>query len=192
MYSYDVALNPGTQPAELEVAVKKLGGTFAAEIPQAELQLREIIWTLPGGRGNVRYVYDHFVDVATVRAESPKHGEPAEIAYELSAHIDLRDVDALLKLVGAADAHDRAYALSALAVITPRFYGDVFDAICAALESPDAPMRWVAMKCIARWPYFQFVERLRAHARREDDDALRTETERLAADVEAHGRRGTL
>jgi hypothetical protein len=190
MYFMDVALNRGTKPAELGTAVEKLGGIFAQEIPRGEVQLHELIWTLPEGRGNVRYVYDHFVDVATVRAESPKFGEPGEIVFELSKHIDVFDVNQMVKLAGSSDEAIRGYALGALAVITPEFYGDVFDAFCAALESPDASMRWVAMRCIARWPYFQFAARLRAHAKKEPDEELRKEAGRLAADIVAHGRRG--
>jgi hypothetical protein len=85
-----------------------------------------------------------------------------------------------------------AYALRALAAITPRFRADVFDLFCDSLESPLPEMRGLAMKCIARWPYFQFVARLRDRATREENEVLRTEALRLADDVAANGRRGTL
>jgi hypothetical protein len=192
VFKYDVALNLGAGAADLGSAVEKLGGAFAQEIPQGELQLHELIWILPNGRGTVRYVYDHFVDVATVRAESPKALEPGEIVFDLSKHIAVYDVDALLKLANDPNSGTRAYAISALAVITPEFRGDVFKAICAALESPEPSMRWVAMKSIARWPWFKFAARLRAHAEKEQDEALRAEAVRLAADIVAHGKRGTL
>jgi hypothetical protein len=192
MYSKEVALNPGTKPAELEAAVHKLGGTFAVEFPRGELQLHELVWELPDGRGSVRYIHDHLVEVTTARADSAIFGEPSEILLALSPHIELFDEDGLLGIVRTAPVEDRSYALVALGVITPELRADVFDAICDALESPAPPVRWAAMKSIAQWPYVQFVERLRAHAAREQDDALRNEAERLAADVEAHGRRGTL
>ena len=189
-YSKEAALKPGTKRADVEAAVQRLGGRFATEFPKGEIQLHEVVWELPDGRGSVRYIHDHIVDVTTARADTTIFGEPAKILLDLSKHIDLYEEDDLLDMIDPGRADDRSFALRALAVITPDFRVDVFDAICDALESPDAPMRRVAMKCIAQWPYVRFVARLRAHAKMEPDAALRTEAEHLAADVEAKGRRG--
>ena len=188
MYSKEVALNPGTKSADLEAAVRAIGGTFATEFPRGEVHLHEVVWALPDGRGSVRYIHDHVMDVTTARADSELFGEPGAILLDLAPHIDLYEVDGLIALLPVATAADRPYVLRALAVITPEFRGDVFDAICDALESPEASMRWAAMKAIAQWPYIAFVDRLRARALRESDPALREEAESLAADVGANGR----
>lgn len=191
-YHYDVVLPAGKGEADVRSVLEQIGATWAQEIPAGELQLYEQIWRLPGGRGAVRYVYDHFVGIPTVRAESDISGEPGEILFELERSLPFLDIPDLVKGARSTDKAERSYSLRGLAAIAEELYGDIFNAIATALNDPDPEMRSLALLCISRWPHYRFAERLESLAATETVPELKDEAIRLAAEVRAHGRRGTL
>jgi len=189
-YHYEAALPPGFTREAFRQAVEPLGARFVQAIPKGPLQLQEDIWLLPAGRGALRYIHDHFVDVAVVRAESDVVGRPAELMRELEPVLPCLYTGALLKLAATGDPSARAFAICALAVTTRSYGSDVFDAICRVLRDPDPQQRGIAMRAIARWPYFRFAAELDSLAANESVPELQREAVRLAGDLRAHGRRG--
>ncbi len=190
-YKFDAALPEGFTPARVKDVMEARGCIWAQRIPAGELQLAEEIWLLPGERGAVRFVQDHFVDVPSIRAESDIHGEPARILADLGSDLPLLYAGELSKRANSASP-ERTYALRALAVIMPDYDGRVVSAYKAALKDPDPAIRMLAMRCISRYPHFVFARELESLAETEPEHKLREEAVQLAKDLRAHGRRGTL
>jgi hypothetical protein len=188
-YHYEAALPPGFTREAFQQPVELRGAGFVQRIPRGPQQLEEDIWLLADGRGALRYIYDHFVDVAVARAESDVFGRPADIMREFEPVLPFLYTGALMKLTASKDPATRAHAISALAVTTRIYGADVFGAIRDALFDDDPHMRHIAMKAIARWPYFRFARELDRLAETEVDPELKREAVRLAQDLREHGRR---
>jgi hypothetical protein len=189
-YHFDAALPFELTLEAFRTAVESRGAELAEHIARGPARLEETIWRLPGEPTAVRYIRDHFVDVAFARIESERRGRPADAMRELEAVIEFRYAPDLLRQTGSTDPGTRAYALRSLAVTTPSYRVDVYDAICAALFDGDPRLRGTAMTAIARWPYARFAGELERLAATEAVPELQREAVRLAADLVAHGRRG--
>lgn len=189
-YYFDAALPENGTLDDVKRVMEARGYTWVQRIPKAELQLAEEIWRLPDDRGAVRYVYDHFVEVPSIRAESDIHGEPAKILIDLERDLPMLHIEDLTKQVQSPP--QRIYALRALAAITTTFHGDVIAAFKAAIKDPDPAIRRLAMVVISRYPYFVFVRDLEQQAAAEPDPEIKEEALRLAKDLREHGKRGTL
>lgn len=189
-YHFDAALPFGFTIDAFRTAVESRGAQLAHHIPRGPQQLEETVWLVDNGRSAIRYVFDHFVEVPFVRAESEVFGHPANLMRELEPVLPLQYVRALLNQTSSGDPVIRAYALRALSVITPSYRADVFRAICAALFDGDPRLRGTAMKAIARWPYVRFARELDKLAQSEAVPELQREAVRLAGDLRKHGRRG--
>jgi hypothetical protein len=189
-YHYDAALPPGFTLDAFQTAVETRGGRFAHQLPRGPLQLAESIWRWEDEPSGIRYIYDHFVDVAFARVESETYGRPANLMYELEAVLPFQYTEQLREQAASDDAATRAHAIRALAVTTPSFRIDVFDVIREALFDADPRLRGTAMKAIARWPYVRFAAELDQRAQTETVPELQREAVRLAADLRQHGRRG--
>ncbi|MFN0245413.1 MAG: hypothetical protein ACKV2T_00810 [Kofleriaceae bacterium] len=189
IYSYDIAIEPGVTLSEVETAIGKLGGVFAQEIPATDKQLFERIWRLPDD-AVVRYVYDRYVDVATIRAETPHLAQPARIVESVSAVLPLTDRIELNNRARGKDPTDRRFAIRAYAALANEYDADLVSALNEALTDQDAGVRDDAIRAIRRWPHFVFAARLdKVAATEPDPDRAHVMTE-LAENVRLHGRRG--
>lgn len=189
-YHYDSALPEDWRYENVKPALESKGLKWVHSIPKEELQLAEEIWMFPDGQSAARYVFDHFVDVPSIRTESKINGLPTQLAMSLEGVLHLTYVEDLTNQASSQDPSERGYAMRALAVITPIFRGDVFDVLRDGLNDPDREMRRIALRSIARWPYFQFVKELEALMGREEDSLLQEQIANLAADIRRSGRRG--
>jgi hypothetical protein len=189
-YSFDAALPENFGIDNVKQVMEARGYTWAQRIPQEELQLAEEIWRLPNNRGAVRYVYDHFVEVPSIRAESDIHGEPSKILMDLQRDLPFLYTGALTKQA-LSSSLERIYALRALAATTPMFHGDVISAFKAALKDPDPAIRRLALVCISRYPSFVFAQELDDQAAIESDLKIKENQLALAKDLREHGKRGT-
>lgn len=190
-YYYDAALPPATTKEMVEQEVKSRGCQWAHDIPAKDLQFSERIWLLPGQRGSIRYVYDHFVDVATIRAESDIHGEPTKILGDYAQNLKLLFTENLVDQSFAPSAI-REYALRALAASTEHFNGEVIDSFKAAAEDSDIAIRRLSLICISRYPAFSLAHVLEEQAAVETDAKLQADQLALAKDIRERGKRGTL
>ncbi|MFN0245414.1 MAG: hypothetical protein ACKV2T_00815 [Kofleriaceae bacterium] len=188
IYTYDVAIEPVTL-SEVETAIEKLGGVFAQEIPAADKQLFERIWRLPDD-AVVRYVYDRYVDVGVLRAETPHFGQPARIVDRVSKVLPLTDLMELTRRASGKDLNDRRFAIRASAALVDEYDGDVEALIDEALTDRDPGVRDDAIRAIERWPHYVFAERLDEVAATETDPERAKTMRDLAANVRLHGRRG--
>jgi hypothetical protein len=190
-YFFDAALPESFRLDDVKQVMEARGYPWAQRIPAAELQLGEEIWRLPDGRGAVRYVYDHFVEVPSIRAESDIPDEPTKTLLDLERDLPFLYIEDLTKQARSS-SRERIYALRALAAITPVSHGGVISAYKAAIKDPDPAIRRLVMVCIARYPYFIFVKELEQQAVIDPDPKLKEEELDLAKDLREHGRRGTL
>jgi hypothetical protein len=190
-YFFDAALPENFGLDDVKQVMEARGYTWAQRIPQAELQLAEEIWRLPNNRGAVRYVYDHFVEVPSIRAESDIHGEPSKILMDLQRDLPFLYTGALTKQALSSSSRERIYALRALAATTTMFHGDVILALKAALKDPDPAIRRLALVCISRYPSFVFAQELDDQAVIESDLKIKEDQLALAKDLREHGKRGT-
>jgi len=176
-------------------AVKRVmeakGYEWAQRISKHELQLAEEIWSLPNDLGAVRYVYDHFVDVPSVRAESDLDGEPSKILTDLERELPFLYTGALTKQA-MSSLPERAYALRALAASTERYHGGVIKAFKAAVKDPDPAIRELALVCIGRYPAFALAQDLDDQAVLEPEGKIQQNQLALAKDLRERGKRGTL
>jgi len=190
-FNFDAALPEDYTLAQVKSVMDARGYEWVQRIPAAELQLAEEIWRLPEGKGIVRYVFDHFMDVPSIRAESDINGEPARIITDLGRDLPFLYIEPLLK-AARASGRERAYALRALAVITPFYNGGVASVLRAALQDADPGMRRLGLRTLSRYPYFTFAKDLDTMAASEADPELKADAIRLAKDLREQGRRGTL
>lgn len=188
-YNYDAVVSPECSEDDIRSVLKDRKARKVGDIPSDSTQLREEIWGVPSG-DRIRIVWDHFMDVVSLRAESQTPNEPAELVFSLRKQLGLQEIGDLVRLAQKKDSASRSFAVRGLATIASSYYSDIADAIKAALADEDPGMRAVALRCIARWPHFVFVEALERQAKVERDDGLRREEIRLAKDVRKHGRRG--
>jgi len=190
-HSLDAGLPEKCSLEQVKQVMDKRGYAWAHRIPAEELQLAEEIWRLPDDRGAVRYVYDHILEVPFFRAESDIHGEPTKILIDLQNDLPFLYIEDFLLEAEAANP-GRRYALRALAVITTMYRGDVIAAFKAAIVDSDPTIRKLALICVARYPAFSFAKELDTRAAVESDPDLKERQLKLAGDLRAHGKRGTL
>jgi hypothetical protein len=190
-YFFDAALPERFGLDSVKRVMEARGYKWAQRIPKQELQLAEEIWSLPDDRGAVRYVYDHFVDVPSIRAESDIHGEPSKILTDLERDLPFLYTGALTKQA-MSSSPERAYALRALAASTERYHGGVITAFKAAIKDPDPAIRELVLVCIGRYPAFVFAQDLDDQAAVEPDPKIQQNQLALAKDLREHGKRGTL
>lgn len=187
----DAALPPECSFEQVKQAFDaQPGWSWVQRIPAGEQQLHEEIWRVDDDRGAMRYVFDHFVDVPTIRAESDIGGMVALLMEQLEPLLPIQYPNDLVRLTRSEDRASRAFALRGLAAVQEGFRGDVFRAFRDALFDEDCQMRGLALTCISRYPWFQFVNVLEEAAMREIVDVLRTEQLRLAESIRQHGKRG--
>ena len=168
------------------------GYEWVQGISKQELQLAEEIWRLPNGRGAVRFIYDHFVEVPMIRAESDIHGEPFNILTDLASDFPVLHTSALTKQATSSSLAETVYALRALAASTERYHGSVLKTFKAAIMDPDPAIRELILVCIGRYPAFAFAQDLQEQAAVESDPKIKEQQLALANDLLQHGRRGTL
>jgi hypothetical protein len=171
-------------------AFEAQGWVWVQSIPAQEAQFHEEIWLADRDRGAARYIYDHFLDLTIIRAESNIGGMVAVLLQQLEGPLPILYADQLVELTSSEDPWTRAFALRGLAAITERFYGDVFRALKDAILDPDPQMRGVALRCLTRYPWFQFIKVLQEAASRETVPELRAEQLALAEDIRKYGKRG--
>jgi len=88
-YSYYEALPEAFSLERVKQVFEGRGYRWVQRFPAGELQLQEEIWELPEDRGAVRYIFDHFVEVPSIKAESDIHGEPTKILADLVPDLPL-------------------------------------------------------------------------------------------------------
>lgn len=189
-HKFDAALPESFSLEQVKRVMEARGCTWVQRIPEGEQQLAEEIWLLPDDRGAVRCVYDHFVEVPSIRAESDIHGEPAKILIDLEHDLPFLYIEDLTKQLDP-NTPQRRYALRALASITTMFRGDVVSAFKAAIKDPDPSIRKLAIICVSRYPSFVFAKELDEQAAVEPDPEIKERQLHLASDLRSHGKRGT-
>jgi hypothetical protein len=189
-YKFDAALPEGFTAEPVKSVMEMRGAKWKQRFEAGELQFAEEIWTLPKDRGAVRYVFDHFVEVPYIRAETDIANMATEILSDLESNLPLSYVENFTKQI-APGAPTRRYALRALAAITPIYRGDVINAFKAAIHDPDADFRWLSIACVSRYSSFVFAKELDEQAAVEPDAELQEAQRKLAADLRVNGRRGT-
>ena len=187
-YSMDAALPEGFTLDGFRERMDALGYHWVQRIPAGERQLQEEIWELPNGRGAVRYVWDHFVDVPSVRAESDQRGAPGDILHELDAHLPLLHPGKLERMTRSTEPGERRYALRALASVITDFDWGVVEELRTALKEDDPSMRRLALDAIARYPYKVFTSDLDELGKTDPDDSLKKEARDLADDLRKRGK----
>ncbi|MBJ6762755.1 hypothetical protein JGU66_18480 [Myxococcaceae bacterium JPH2] len=166
------------------------GWTWVQRIPAAEGQFLEEIWLVDGNRGAVRYIRDHFLDVSILRAESNVDLMVGGILNELEPLLHTFRLLTLMKMGDAADPRERAFALCGMAAIGERFYAGIFNALKSAAGDPDPRFRELAVRCISRYPWFQFIKVLQEVSARETVPELRESQLALIDGIRQHGKRG--
>jgi len=146
-------LSPKLSFEEFKLAIESFGGRWVQRIPKGEAQLWEEIWELPDNRGNVRYIFDHYVAIPYVSAESDRYGAPGNIIRDLLAKADLPIIDRgqLERLGKSPDVADRKFSLRGYVATTDRFHWGVVQGIEAALKDPVprcAPRHWWPLHAI--------------------------------------------
>src|SRR6266704_4954393 len=120
-YFMNAALPAQLSLEEFKHVMEALGLRWVQHIPKAEMQLHEEIWELPGDRGIVRYIFDHYVNVPSVRAGSDIRYEPGKILLDLDAHLPFLHYGKLGRMAQSTSLAERKYALRAFASIIKNF-----------------------------------------------------------------------
>lgn len=192
---FDIQLEAVVPPdcgfEKVKQAFEAQGWKWVQSIPAEEMQFHEEIWVVEGDRGAVRYIQDHFLDITLIRAESNIGGLVATLLQQLEPLLPLHYLTTLVRLSSSETPETRAFALKGVAAIADRFYGHVFRALKEAALDPDPAFRGLALKCISRYPWFQFIKVLEEAAAKETVEELRAEQVALAEDIRLHGKRGT-
>jgi hypothetical protein len=176
---------------KIKQAFEAQGWKWAQSITKQESYFREEIWEVEEERGAVRYIDDDFLKVTIIRAESNIGGMVATLLQQLESQLPLHYLTPLVHLSRSEDPGTRAFALRGMAAITDEFYGDVFRALKDAALDPDPRFRGLALRCITRYPWFQFIKVLQEAASKEAMPELHAEQLALSEDLRKHGRRGT-
>lgn len=176
---------------KVKQAFESQGWKWVQSITKQEAYFREEIWEVGEERGAARYIYDDFLDVTIIRAESNIGGMVATLLQQLEASLPILYLDDLVDRSKSEEPGTRAFALRGMAAITDEFYGDVFRALKDAALDPEPKMRGLALRCISHYPWFQFIKVLQEAASKESVPELRAEQLALSEDIRKHGRRGT-
>ncbi|MGE6761491.1 HEAT repeat domain-containing protein [Corallococcus interemptor] len=191
----DAVVPPECTFEQVKQAFEAQGWDWVQSIPAQEAQFHEEIWVIDGdrgaARGAARYIRDHFLDLTIIRTESDIYGMVTTLLEQLSAQLPILFIDDLVAMVDSKDPWTRGFALRGLAAITERFDGDTFQALKDALLESDPQMRGLALRCLTRYPWFQFIKVLEEAASRETVPELRAEQLALIEDIRKHGKRGT-
>lgn len=166
------------------------GWKWVQSIPAEEAQFHEEIWVVEGDRGAVRYISDHFLEVAIIRAESNIGGLVATLLQQLETSLPIFYLDDLVDLSRSEEQGKRAFALRGMAAISSKFFGDVFQSLKDAVLDPEPKMRGLALTCISRYPWFRFIKILEEAAAKETVPELRAEQLALSEDIRKYGKRG--
>jgi len=186
----EAVLSPDCSFEKVKQAFDAQGWTWVQSIPAEKAQFHEEIWLVDDDRGAARYIQDHFLDVTIIRTESNLGGMVAVLKQQLEPMLPLHEIDELVDMSSSTEPGIRAFALRGMAAISPKFYGDVYQALKGAALDPDPTFRGLSLKCISRYPWFQFIKVLEEAASKETVDDLRTEQLALAEDIRKHGKRG--
>lgn len=186
----EAVVPPDCSFEEIKQAFDAQGWKWVQRIPAEEAQFHEEIWVVEGNRGAARYIQDHFLDVTIVRSESNIGGMVATLLWQLEPLLPYYELDELVSLSRSEEPGNRAFALRGMSAIAQEFYGDVFEALKAAALDPDPKFRGLALRCISRYPWFQFIKVLEAAASKETVPELRAEQQALAEDIRKSGKRG--
>lgn len=176
---------------KVKQAFESQGWKWVQSITKQEAYLREEIWEVGEERGAARYIYDDFLDVTIIRAESNIGGMVATLLQQLETQLPLYYLTPLVRLSKSEEPGQRAFALRGMAAITDDFYGDVFRALKDAALDPEPKMRGLALRCISRYPWFQFIKVLQEASAKETVPELRAEQLALGEDIRKYGKRGT-
>ncbi|QSQ27576.1 hypothetical protein JY651_22850 [Pyxidicoccus parkwayensis] len=172
-------------------AFESQGWKWVQSITKEQSYFREEIWEAGEDRGAVRYIDDDFLRVIIIRAESNIGGMVATLLQQLESQLPLGYITPLVRLSKSEDPGTRAFAIRGMAAITEEFYGDVFRALKEAALDPEPQFRGLALRCITRYPWFQFIKVLQEAASKETMPELHAEQLALSEDIRKHGRRGT-
>ena len=184
-------LSPDCGFEKVKQAFDAQGWKWVQSIPAEQARFHEEIWLVDNERGAARYIEDHFLDVVLIRTESNIGGMVATLKQQLEASLPLHELGQLVDLSKSGEPGTRAFALRGMAAIAERFYGHVFRALKDAALDSDPQFRGLALKCISRYPWFQFIKVLEEAASKETVDELRAEQLALAEDIRKYGKRGT-
>jgi len=176
---------------KVKQAFEAQGWKWAQRITKQESHFHEEIWVVEGDRGAARYIDDDFLAVTIIRAESNIGGMVATLLQQLEASLPIIYLDDLVDLSKSEEQAKRAFALRGMSAIAEEFYGDVFRALKDAALDPEPRMRGLALRCIARYSWFQFIKVLQEAASRETVPELHAEQLALIEDIRKYGRRET-
>jgi hypothetical protein len=190
-YSYEAALPDKFSLEQFKQVMDRRGWGWVRRQTAGDVQFLEEVWELPDQRGVVKYIYDHILEVPKIRAETDIHGEPTRILGELAHDLSLLDLPPLRKQAMGTSHDERVYALRALAAVVPNFWGGAVNAFRAALKDPDPGIRRLALFCITRYPYAEFIADLETMAAAESDVNLKASALKLAKALTEHGRNST-